>query len=249
MFMSVPTFSAGAAGIANVAEAVNMAGRQRMYSMRMLRDMIMIGANVTFRDPKSDLAKTKKLITVEQKAIDDYLTDPGLQAEFKELEALWSQARSIFEHPPVKAKIGAQAKQAFAFTIRLDKFVHHLAASSGKTSSKVVDMSGRLRAVSQALAALYELRAWGVPEADMLLKKVMKRFRMSLDFLRQAPETDAPMKKILTKLEKVYSFFQIMNESEVMTPALAIKKTDSMLKQASELTQLYVKNTKQKEKK
>ena len=55
---------------------------------------------------------------------------------------------------------------------------------------------------------------------------------------------DATKKKILTKLEKIYGFFQIMNASEVMTPALAIKKTDAMLKQASELTQLYIKNTK-----
>ena len=242
MMMPVPNFSAGAVEISNVADAVNVAGRQRMYSMRMLRDLVMIGARITYRDPKSDLAKTKKLFTAEQQAIDAYLTDPGLQTEFKEIVALWTQARSIFDHPPVKAQMGAQAKKAFAFTIKLDKFVHDLAQSSGKTSSKVIDMSGRLRAVSQALAALYQLRTWGVPEADSILKGVMKRFHASLDFLKQAPETDAPKQKILSNMEKIYTFFTVMNGSEIMTPALAIKKTDTMLKQAAELTRLYVKS-------
>jgi hypothetical protein len=42
------------------------------------------------------------------------------------------------------------------------------------------------------------------------------------------------------KIEKTYLFFNVMNDSLVFTPALVVKKCDTMLKSARKLTQLYL---------
>ena len=238
--LSIPGFVAHAEGISTLRDAVNIAGRQRMYTMRMLRDYIMISEKLDYKDPSGDLKKTKKQFNEAMQALGAYIQDPALAKEFKSIDATWQKASPIFDKAPEKATMAATTKAAFDFVVTLDGFVQHLAQSEGKTSSKVIDMAGRLRAVSQALASLYELRASGVKEADKILTDVMGRFRKTLDFLTAAAETQESQKKILADMEKIYQFFAIMNQSNVATPALAIKKTDRMLRKAVTLTQQYV---------
>ena len=44
--------------IANLSQAVDVAGKQRMYTQRMLKDYAMIGLQNNFGSPKEDLEKT-----------------------------------------------------------------------------------------------------------------------------------------------------------------------------------------------
>ena len=243
LFWLPPTLVSGAE-IHNLNEAVNIAGRQRMYTMRMLKDYIMIGEKLAYKDPAGDLKKIKKDFQESHASLVAYVKDPTLSAELKEIGTLWNGVQKMTSTPPKKEQAGIYAKKAIDFREKLNTFVAHLAKSGNEATAQSINVSGRLRAVSQALAALYELRAWGMPHADEKIKKPMKVFRQSLDDLNKAKETQPPMQALLKDLEKTYLFFDVMNQSKVVTPTLVIKKTDAMLKKASELTELYVQSTK-----
>ena len=107
-------------------------------------------------------------------------------------------------------------------------------------------MAGRLRAVSQKLAALYLLKTWKADQSSASLEKPMKKFRESLDFLNKVSGNDKRSKELLKDLEKTYLFFSVMEESGTFTPSLVVKRTDEMMKKADELTRYYVSKSNQK---
>ena len=231
--------------IRDKVDAINVAGKQRMFTMRMLKDYLAIGENLHYKDPKRDLEQTMAAFEEADKALLAYVTDPKLKAEMEDIQKTWKEVRAMFSQPPVKEKGLLYAKTAIGFREKLNTFVNHMAETYGGTNAQTVNHSGRLRAVSQALAAAYQLKSWGVPEAKDKLVVPMKRFRASLDYLENAKETQASMRPLLTRLERIYLFFSIMDDADdTATPVLAIKRTDQMLKMANELTEKYVKSLK-----
>jgi nitrate/nitrite-specific signal transduction histidine kinase len=227
--------------ISSLAEAVNVAGKQRMYTMRMLRNYIMIGAGLHYKDPAADLKRIIGDFEASHSALKAYMTDSSLREEMGTIDVQWQKIKAMMSQSPVQAKASEYAKNAIAFREMLNNFTNHLSKASGKTAAEAVNLAGRLRAVSQALASVYMLRAWGMPRTEKKMKTPMERFRGSLDYLNTAQETREPMKQILSKLEKTYLFFEVMNQSATMTPTLVVKKTDAMLKLADTLTNMYVK--------
>ena len=227
--------------ISGIADAVNVAGKQRMYTMRMLRDYIMIGTHLHFEDPVADLKHTLHDFEVSHMALKAYIQDPKLVAELAKIEKHWDTIKATMKQPPVQDQAASYAKNAIAFREMLNDFTNHLAKTSGKTESEAVNHSGRLRAVSQAIAAVYMLRIWDVPGSQKKMRIPMERFRSSLDYLRAAKTTKEPMKKVLAKLEKIYLFMDVINQFSDMEPSLVIEKTNTMLELSNTLTQLYVK--------
>ncbi len=246
LLVMLPASMIAAQEIHSNAEAINVAGKQRMYTMRMLRDYLMIGEKLNYKDPAGDLKKTIADFDEAGKALQSYVKDPKLMEEMKGIHQIWTSSRKMFSQPPVKEKALAYTKDANAFRKKLNTFVNDLSAHYGSSTAEVVNTAGRLRAVSQALAALYQLKAWGIKEASEMIKKPMKSFRDGLDYLDKAKETQASMRPILTKLERTYLFFKIMDDaSDTATPALVIKETDRMLKLANTLTGQYLSALKQ----
>ncbi len=242
LFWLPPTLASGVE-IHNLNEAVNIAGRQRMYTMRMLRDYTMIGEKLTYKKPADDLKKIQKNFQEAYESLVAFVKDPTLSDELKQVGARWDAVQTIMKKPPKKEEASSYFDGAMAFRKDLNAFVEHLAKSQKKATAQVVNVSGRMRAISQALAAIYQLRAWGMPHAEEKIKVTMKLFRQGLDYLNKAKETQPPMRAILKDLEKTYLFFDFMNQSKVFTPTLVIKKTDAMLHKASKLTELYVQST------
>jgi len=145
------------------------------------------------------------------------------------------------KQPPIQDQAASYAKNAIAFREMLNDFTNHLAKMSGKTEAEAVNLSGRLRAVSQAIVAIYILRSWDMPGTEKMMKVPMERFRSSLDHLHAVKMTKEPMKKVLAKLEKTYLFMKVIGQFSSMEPSLVIEKTDAMLDLSTTLTQLYVK--------
>jgi nitrate/nitrite-specific signal transduction histidine kinase len=239
--MMIPQSIMFAEEISSLSHAVNVAGKQRMYTMRILRDYIMVGAKLTYKDPASDLSRTVADFGKAHDALDAYLNDQQLKSEMDGITKQWKAITKMVSEPPVQSNALEYARQAIKFREMLNDFTNHLSKTSSSHAAEAVNLSGRLRAVSQALASVYMLRSWGATGTEKKMKVPMERFRGSLDYLHAAQETTEPMKQILSKLEKIYLFFEVMNQSDTMTPTLVIKKTDAMLKLADALTKMYVK--------
>ncbi len=240
LLLSASLYAQASVTIHTPAEAVNIAGKQRMYTMRLLRDYAMVGARLQYKNPASDLQKLIQNLTASNQALSAYIHDVPLTSELDTLVQKWGSIKTKLSQPPKKENMGMYADAAIAYRGAWNTFVDHLAKNLGSSAAQAVNRAGRLRMVSQALAAMYVLRSWGLDDASKRIAVPMQTFRASLQYLKNAPETKAPMATIVNKLDKIYLFFNVMNQSESLTPTLVIKKTDTMLKLASELTQLYV---------
>ena len=217
-------------------EAVNTMGKLRMLSWRTLKDYVEIGMNSTYGDPKEEIKKTIEEFDASLKALSVYVKDAKVKEKLQAIEAKWHDAQASLNAKPVLS----DATQYYNGIVVLKEMANDAVDIMSKGKNVVIGKAGRLRAVSQALSAVYSLKTWGVKDADKALAIPMKRFRDTLDFLKKDPATGPEMTKIIQKLEKTYLFFQMMRDAGTMTPSLAIKKANGMLKDADALTQLYV---------
>jgi len=232
--------SLGAAEIKSHAEAVNMMGKERMLVMRILKDMVMVGMKMDYHNPEEDLKKTIATFEETQQALKAYVKDPKIQAKLKEIDAKWTEARELLAEPPQKERAQEYLKTMVGIRELANDATNMMSGGAEDGASLTINLAGRLRAVSQALASVYLLDTWGMEGARKKLEIPMKRFRGSLDHLEKAPVTDEKAKKLLGRLEKTYLFFQVMKDSETFTPTLVVSKTDRMFKDAAKLTQHYV---------
>jgi len=78
--------AAYAINIANLSEAVDVAGKQRMYTQRMLKDYAMIGMENRFGDPEKDLKTTIRNFEEHLDALLAFNKDPATEASLKKVE-------------------------------------------------------------------------------------------------------------------------------------------------------------------
>lgn len=222
--------------ITSDAEAVNIMGKLRMLTWRMLKDHVMIGMNSTYNHPEIEIQKTVSEFDENLKALNVYVKDPEVKKKLQTIGEKWQSAQASLA---TKATL-SDTKKYYDETLALKEIANDAVNIMSEGKNSVIGKAGRLRAVSQALSAIYSLKTWGMKDADKALASPMKRFRTTLDFLKKDSATGPEMTAIIQKLEKTYLFFQMMRDAETMTPSLAIKKAKGMLKDADALTQLYV---------
>ncbi|WP_456429375.1 type IV pili methyl-accepting chemotaxis transducer N-terminal domain-containing protein [Nitratifractor sp.] len=244
-WMIVACFIAGsslnALEIKNDLEAINLAGSERMMSMRMLKDYILVAMNNSYRNPQKDLQAMMKRFEETQSALEAYVKDPQIASRFKAVDQRWSEAKKMLKSPAKKEEASKYFETMTALKNAANEATVSLAKNSKHGTSQTVNMAGRLRAISQTLAALYMLKTWAADNSPDSMKKAMKIFRESLDFLKKELGNDPKVKKFLKNMEKNYLFFSMMEDAGVFTPTLVIKRTDKMLEQADELTRYLVK--------
>ncbi|WP_292661292.1 type IV pili methyl-accepting chemotaxis transducer N-terminal domain-containing protein [Nitratifractor sp.] len=237
----IGTASLNALEIKNDLQAINLAGSERMMSMKMLKDYILVAMNDTYKNPKKDLQKTMERFEETQRALDAYVKDPEIAEQLKKVDQMWNNAKNMLESPPKKEEALKYLKTMNILKETANEATVLLTKKSKHGTSQAVNTAGRLRAISQTIAALYMLKTWAEDKTRSSMEKVMKNFRNSLDFLKRALKNDTQAKKVLKNMEKNYLFFSMMEDAEVFTPILVIKRTNRMLKKADDLTRYLVK--------
>ena len=238
--------SVSALEIKNDIEAINLAGSERMLAMRMLKDYILIAMKNSYGNPEDDLRQMMKRFEATQNALHAYVKDPATSQHLKEVDQMWVKAKKMLGTPPKRDDAAKYYETMENLKVKAETTVFALVEKSKQGIPQAVNMAGRLRAISQKLAALYMLKTWEVDQSPASLEMPMKKFRKSLDFLKKVSGNDEQVMRLLKDLEKTYLFFSIMEESGTFTPSLVVKKTDEMMKKADELTRFYVSKPNQK---
>lgn len=87
------------------------------------------------------------------------------------------------------------------------------------------------------------LKVWGVDDKKFKekMEDSMKLFKESLEMLQKSELNTDEIRELLSKVERSYMFFEIMNRSSrAFIPALIYKKSDDILKNMNSATKLYV---------
>jgi len=229
--------------IKNSKSAVDIAGKQRMYTQRMLKDYAMIGMKNNFGNSTEDLKVIMSEFEEHLKSLADYSKNKEIKKSADLVKELWLPIKKNLNNTPVKEEVKALQEKLEKLLKASDTLTHLFADESGKAVGKIVDMSGRQRMLSQRMASLYMLKVWGVDDKKFKEKMddTMKLFKESLKRLQKSEINDEKINKLLLKVEKSFMFFEIMNKSNnIFIPTLIYKKSDDILKNMDLITKYYV---------
>jgi len=232
-----------AAEIANDASAINIAGKQRMYTQRLLKDYAMVGMGNTFGNPQEDLTTTIKEFDDHLKSLQAYAKDAKIKSALAEAEKIWTPLKKVLQGKPDVKKAATLEEDLEALLKASDKVTKMFAKASGKSSGELVNIAGRQRMLSQRMASLYMLKVWGVndPEFKKKLDDALTLFKQSHEKLEKAAINTEETKKLLAKVKRAFMFFEMMNRSKSkFVPSLIYKKSNDILKNMNQVTELYV---------
>jgi len=239
------TASLMAIEIQSPEDAVNIAGKQRMYTQRMLKDYAMVGMGNTFGDPAQDLKKTIEEFSDHLASLKKYAKSDAVKKSMNEVEILWEPLQKTLQETPEIGKAEKLQKDLEALLKASDKTTKLFAEESGKASGEIVNIAGRQRMLSQKMASLYMLKVWGVkdPKFKTELDDTLTLFKISLEKLEKSPLNNDEINALLAKVKRSFVFFEMMNRSKSkFVPTLIYKKSNDILKNMNSVTQLYVKS-------
>jgi hypothetical protein len=228
--------------ITNLSEAVNIAGKQRMFTQRMLKDYAMIGMKNRFGDSAKDLNQTILNFENHLDALIDFNEENRTEASLLKVKEMWKPIKEILKQEPQKEKAGKLQEDLEALLKQSNEAVENFVTQTGKQSGEIINISGRQRMLSQRMASLYMLKVWGIddPQFREKMDASMKLFKESLATLMQSDMNTPEITALLKSAEKSFRFFEVMNRSKSkFIPALIYRKSNNILKDMNTATGLY----------
>ena len=228
--------------IKNLSVAVDVAGKQRMFTQRMLKDYAMVGLENNFGNPGEDLKKIMGSFDNHLQSLRKFNKDAATEASLAKVRVLWDSIQTELNEVPSQDKAGKMQEDLEALLKQSNEAVGLFAKQTGKASGEIINISGRQRMLSQRMASLYMLKVWGIddPQFKTKMAKAMDLYRTSLEKLKKSDMSTDEITVLLKKSEKAFRFFEIMYKSSTnFIPTLIYKKSNEMLKDMNTATGLY----------
>lgn len=218
-FASLSVASVSACLLPNVAfsqvidinDAINKAGRQRMLSQRAAKSYMAMGQKIQGDHADKILTVSMALFDRQLAELKAFAPTPEIKSTYASLEAFWSDYKVALVGNTA-AKGGAEPVLTSAAKVLqlANQGTVQLEAFSGKATSKLVNIAGRQRMLSQRMAAFYLSAGWGVQAATAAteLTKAKDEFIKAHELLKNAPESTPAIKTELQLAETQFTFFE-----------------------------------------
>jgi nitrate/nitrite-specific signal transduction histidine kinase len=233
--------------VKDLSSAINIAGKQRMFTQRLLKDYVMVGMENKFGKPDEDMKKVITSFDDALKSLSTFNKDKSTTDSLKEVQKLWTPIKIKLQEKPTKESANKLQGELETLLKEANNATQLFSKQTKESSGEIINISGRQRMLSQKMASLYMLKVWGLDDEKFKqkMKDTMTLFKESHKKLEKFEKNTPEIKKLLSKVKKSFMFFEFMGRSKSkFIPSLIYKKSNDILKDMNEVTNLYVKSLK-----
>lgn len=226
-------------------EAINRAGMQRMYVMKMAKNYMSIGAGVKAADASKELEEISTQFNENYNDLVLYAKAKDAKDALAFAGILWGKFREKVNGTPAIDDASSLITEANnlvnACNIVVDKFV----ANTTSKSAILPNICGRQRLLSQKLGMLYLAKYWQVPHQGLNkeMNETLLNYENGLTSLVNSAENTDEINSILKLQQSEWNFtkksFDI--DSEKMSPTSVYSSTNLMTRNFDRATSMYEK--------
>lgn len=229
------------------AEAINLAGQQRMLSQRIVKSWCQIGLNVQPGVSKRQLDESLLRFEQNLKVLEGAATSSEVRSALAGLRAAWAPLRSSALGVIRQADAALLDARAEDVLMAAERLTRALQDQSAAPVSRWVNLAGRQRMLSQRLVKVYMLRQWGVDNARLReeLESVQNEFSGALVSMQQRAGNSAALREEVDKLALQWEWLRtaLATEGAESFRLILAEGGDAVLELADQVTLLYQQST------
>lgn len=229
--------------ITSLAAAINKAGRQRMLTQAMVKDYCLIGQDINKEQAIGRLQQSIALFDLQLNELKAFAPTEEAHDALIKVENLWHPFKTIVLAPARRDKASALMAADDDLLAASHKVVLLLQDISGSTQDRLVNISGRQRMLSQRLAKLYMLRAWGFDNSQVRtdMDQARNEFKGALTELENAPENNTEVSSALAEARRQWNLFEhgLNRNNKELIPLIVSMSSDKLLVTMNEITGMY----------
>ena len=175
---------------ADLASLIDAAGRQRMLTQRIVKAYCQVGLQVTPEVSRAQLTGAVKRFDHQLARLTADAPNADARGAAGQVAQQWRGMRQVAVGPVNRDAARRLAARGEAVLQASQVLVVMLENAAGTAQARLINLAGRQRMLSQRLAKLYMLRAYGVDTASIRddLDSASREFEAALASLRAAPE-------------------------------------------------------------